>query len=99
MPYSLGSGGFASVMSTKGTAGEKVQERIKPLAYNTSVAKLLLDLSDTVSESSAKETRAGVVEVVNTGKIPALIQATYNLWTDEDTMSANVYSINYLLVC
>ena len=74
-----------------------IKESVKPLSYNPSTNRLLLDISDSTTESTTSIANAGIVEVENTGKIPALIQAAYQFWTDEDTMNTNSYTINFLL--
>ena len=74
-----------------------LKENVKPLSYNPSTNKLLLDISESVTESTASVSSAGIVEVKNTGGIPALVQAAYQFWTDEDTMNTNEYTINFLL--
>ena len=96
MPVPLGT--YTTPRASNSADGEvKVVERVKSLTYSASDNRLLLDVEAATTEGSVKTSAVGEVEIVNTGKQPAIAILAYRLWTDESTMSGNTYHIHHLL--
>ena len=96
MPVPLGT--YTTPRTSNSADGEaKVVERVKSLTYSASDNRLLLDVEAATTEGSVKTGDVGEVEIVNTGKQPAIAILAYRLWTAEGTMSGNTYHVHHLL--
>ena len=95
MPATLKASAYGTADSSNGEA--KVVERVKSLTYSASDNRLLLDVEAATTEGSVKTGDVGEVEIVNTGKQPAIAILAYRLWTAEGTMSGNTYHVHHLL--
>ena len=91
-----GGGGYGGGSSTTKDT-RKTKETVKSLTYSATVNKLLLDVESAATEGSVKTSDVGEIEIINTGKVPAIAVLAYRLWTAEGTMSANTYHVHYLL--
>tara|TARA_Y100000593_G_scaffold34762_1_gene68239 strand:+ start:2092 stop:3693 length:1602 start_codon:yes stop_codon:yes gene_type:complete len=96
-PADTGSGLGNPPNSNSQNPSMKIKERVKSLSYSAGDNKLLLDVETAVTEGSVKEGAIGDLEIINTGRHPAIAILAYRLWTAEGTMSANTYHVHHLL--
>ena len=94
MPYSLGSGGGASMLgSMKKNGGTRAVPRLtktKSVSYNATTSDQIFAVSVDPS-SSATEGMPNAVEVVNSGSVPVFLMVGYRSYSDDTTDVATDY--------
>ena len=104
MPYIGGSDSLSSQQSrsTSGPIGKTdysapLDVKTKTLTYSQANNSLLLDISESVSESASKAGQVKAIKVKNDGYVPAIAIFAYTKWAAEDDTSEAVEYIQYLL--
>ena len=99
-PPGATSGGRATLggaTTSKVDYSKPVAKKTKSITYSAGDNALLLDVSDTASESADKSAQIQAVKVKNEGYVPANAIFAYTKYTAEDDASEAVEYVQYLL--